>query len=141
MERNQKTSMHIFRAALVAVFVLSLLALWRVWQVAHMIGVVLFSSKWAVTLAGIGGFALLMGSIFALTWNAKICQWANRFFDEKIPDTRMVKAISILLFVLMVIFYSWLFLLSPWKGIFILLENNYFQWWLFLIFGMIAAIF
>jgi len=127
--------------ALLIVVVLSFLALWRVWQVGQVLGVAMFSSKWTIILAGLGGSALLMGSIFALTWNNKACHWADSFFDQNIPDTRIVKAIAILFFILMIVFYSWLLLFSPLVDFFILLNNNYLAWWLFLIFGMMAAFF
>ncbi len=176
MDKHHSQSISLLRTALLGAVVLSLLALWRVWQVMKMLAIVSFQLKWVLILVGIGCVALVMAIFFLLTWKEKFCRWVD-YILKRVPQSRWAKIIFSAVFVIMITLFTWLFTFSPAKGIFsgfgtitmvwskgsnyyinlaavhpiikfqesignnfLSLQSGFFQWWVFGILGLAAAL-
>jgi hypothetical protein len=151
MDKNQVRSLSVLRAVSLAMAVLSLLVMGRAWQGMRLLGIFTFQLKWALIQMTFGCVALFFGIIFFSTWNEKLRIWFDRLL-KKLPRSRVLKTVSVFLFILLITFYTWFFNFAPVAGVFVEIDflksilsggsnqSGIFQWWVFGICGLVAAL-
>jgi hypothetical protein len=110
-----KQSLLFLRGILLTAAVLSLSALYRVMQVLQTLDISISQKKW---LFLIGLFIVITMAelfLFGLTWSKKAQQWIEAYSEYEL-DQPFLKAGALVLFVLLLGFYSWLIMASPMRG-------------------------
>ncbi len=134
MDKKQTTNL--VRTILVAVSVLSVLTVWQIWRDAQMFGIIIFSSQWPIVLLGIGGGGVFGLIALLLSWNVGVRQRVERI---SFSNSVVVKIIAFFLFMLLVSFFSWFYVFSPWSSI-PFVHISYLKWWVFFVLGVSSAL-
>ena len=119
---SDKQSLHVMRLILIITATLTLMALVRVIKVMQLLAISLSQPKWFLLLGLLAIAAIASLSLFGFTWDEKSLHRLHNFI-EKIPSTSAIKIFSTILFVLILVFYSWLVIFSPMRG-FLMGDSN-----------------
>ena len=147
--------------------IFTFLALSRILWVMKIESISVFQPKW-LTLVILVTFIAIM--FFTFSWRSLdlLVFWSN--FNKRVQETKVLRILTGILFFVILIFYSWLFLFSPVRGFLAgninsaatwyqgnlyltdvyagqtaiksgaVLSSTTFQWWIFWMCGLIAAV-
>lgn len=110
-----KQSLLFWRGVLLTAVVLSLSSLYRVIQVLQSLGISFSQKKWLFLIVLFISITIFELVLFGLTWLKKVPHWINSFtkFEPKQP---VFKAVTLILFIVSLGFFSWLIMASPVRG-------------------------